>query len=454
MSMNTVVNLLIAILLLAANAFYVAAEFALVKSRSFRIKAMVEKQIFGAKLVQTIMNNIEAYLACCQLGITMASLGLGWIGEPTVAALLEPLLAPFGFSEKALHFISFTTGFLAFSSLHIVVGEQVPKTLAIRQPEPVSLWIAYPLQISYFVFYPLNWLLNNASRGLLRLLGVKEMSQHEVLTSKEIEGLVGESAEHGKIESGEAEYIQNVFRFGDLAVEDVMVHRTAMMMINADLPSEEIVTEVLASEYTRIPLWRDKPENIIGVLHAKDLLRAIRQVDGDSSKIDVSVIALPPWFVPEMRPISEQLKAFRRRKTHFALVVDEYGEVEGLVTLEDILEEIVGDISDEHDVVVAGVRAQPDGSVVVDGSVPIRDLNRAMGWSLPDEEATTIAGLVIHEARSIPDRGQNFTFHGFRFRVLRRERNRITALRIVPLPPETQGIAGPRRRAGTALSFF
>ncbi|HEY0236361.1 MAG TPA: CNNM domain-containing protein [Afipia sp.] len=450
MNTSTAVNLLIAILLLAANAFFVAAEFALVKSRSFRIKAMAEKQIFGAKLVQTIMNNIEAYLACCQLGITMASLGLGWVGEPTVAALLQPLLAPLGLSESALHVTSFLTGFLVFSSLHIVVGEQVPKTLAIRQPEPVSLWIAYPLYISYIVFYPLNWLLNNASRSLLRLLGVKEMSQHEVLTSKEIEGLVGESAEYGTIESGEAEYIQNVFRFGDLAVEDVMVHRTAMRMINADLPSEEIVTEVLASEYTRIPLWRDKPENIIGVLHAKDLLRAIRQVDGDMSKIDVSAIALPPWFVPEMRPISEQLKAFRRRKTHFALVVDEYGEVEGLVTLEDILEEIVGDISDEHDVVVAGVRAQPDGSVVVDGSVPIRDLNRAMGWSLPDEEATTIAGLVIHEARSIPDRGQSFTFHGFRFRVLRRERNRITALRIVPLSPPNAGDSRPRR-AGTTF---
>jgi Mg2+/Co2+ transporter CorB len=208
---------------------------------------------------------------------------------------------------------------------------------------------------------------------------------------------------------------------------------------------------MLATEYTRIPLWRDKSENIIGVLHAKDLLRAIRAAEGDTSKIDVSTIALPPWFVPEMRSVSEQLKAFRRRKTHFALVVDEYGEVEGMVTLEDILEEIVGDISDEHDVVVAGVRAQPDGSVVVDGSVPIRDLNRAMDWHLPDEEATTVAGLVIHEARSIPERGQSFTFHGFRFRVLRRERNRITALRIVAVPRDTEVEAKKPRRAGTSF---
>ena len=447
---SNVANLLIAVLLLAANAFYVAAEFALVSSRGFRVKAMAEQNRFGARLLQQMMNNVEAYLACCQLGITMASLGLGWVGEPTVAALLKPLLEPLGISESAVHFISFLSGFLIFSSLHIVIGEQVPKTLAIRQPEPVSQWIAYPLYVSYVLFWPLNWLLNNASRGVLRLLGVQEASGHEILTSREIQGLVGESAEHGKMESGEAEYIQNVFRFGDLAVSDVMVHRTAMVMLNADLPSEELVREVLTTEYTRIPLWRDKPENIIGVLHAKDLLRAIRAVDGDTSKIDVASIALPPWFVPEMRPLSDQLKAFRRRKTHFALVVDEYGEVEGMVTLEDVLEEIVGDISDEHDVVVAGVRAQPDGSVVVDGSVPIRDLNRAMDWHLPDEEATTVAGLVIHEARSIPERGQSFTFHGFRFRVLRRERNRITALRIGPVPTEPEPV-GKKPRAGTSF---
>jgi CBS domain containing-hemolysin-like protein len=447
---SAALNLLIAVLLLAANAFYVAAEFALVKSRGFRVKAMAEQNRFGASLLQKMMGDIEAYLACCQLGITMASLGLGWVGEPTVAALLQPVLAPLGMPEPALHFTAFVTGFLVFSSLHIVIGEQVPKTLAIRQPVPVSQWIAYPLYASYLLFYPLNWLLNAASRGVLRLLRVAESSQSDILSDSEIEGLVGESAEHGKMEIGEAEYIQNVFRFGDLAVSDVMVHRTKMVSINVDGPPETVIQSILEAEYTRIPLWREKPENIIGVLHAKDLLRAIRAADGDMSKIDVAAIALPPWFVPEMRSLSEQLKAFRRRKTHFALVVDEYGEVEGLVTLEDILEEIVGDISDEHDVVVAGVRPQPDGSVVVDGSVPIRDLNRAMDWHLPDEEATTIAGLVIHEARSIPDRGQVFTFHDFRFRVLRRERNRITALRITPLPREIAA-PGKRTRAGTAF---
>ncbi len=428
-----IANLLIALFLLAANAFFVAAEFALVKARGFRVNAMAEQNRFGARLVQKMLGNIEAYLACCQLGITMASLGLGWVGEPTVSALLEPVLVPLGMSEKALNFTSFMVGFLVFSSLHIVIGEQVPKTLAIREPIPVSQWIAYPLHICFIVFYPLNWLLNSSSRSILRLLGIRESSQHEILTNVEIEGLVEQSAEHGQMAMGQAEYIHNVFRFGELQVSDVMVHRTEMHTINADGPAEEVVSEVLKAEYTRIPLWRETPENIVGILHAKDLLRAIQNADGDLSKVDVMAIALSPWFVPDIRPLSEQLKAFRRRKTPFALVVDEYGEVEGLVTLEDILEEIVGDISDEHDMPVPGVRPQPDGSVNVDGSVPIRDLNRAMDWNLPDAEATTIAGLVIHEARSIPDVGQSFTFHGFRFRVLRKSRNRIAALRITPL---------------------
>jgi CBS domain containing-hemolysin-like protein len=430
---STAVSLLLAVFLLAANAFFVAAEFALVKARGFRINALAEENRFGARLTQKILLSIEAYLACCQLGITMASLGLGWVGEPTVAALLTPVLVPLGMSESALHLTSFLIGFLVFSSLHIVVGEQVPKTLAIREPEPVSLWIAYPLHVCFVLLYPLNWLLNEASRAILRLLGIQESPHHEILTDVEIEGLVETSAEHGKMAVGQAEYIHNVFRFGELEVSDVMVHRTEMVTVNADDPAEEIVETVLKAAYTRIPLWRGSPENIVGILHAKDLLRAVQTADNDLSKLDIAAIARPPWFVPDIRPLSEQLKAFRRRKTHFALVVDEYGEVMGLVTLEDLLEEIVGDITDEHDITVSGAKPQPDGSVMVDGAVPIRDLNRLMEWDLPDEEATTIAGLVIHEARSIPEAGQSFTFHDFRFRVLKKERNRITALHVAPL---------------------
>jgi len=430
---QTAVSLTLAILLLAANAFYVAAEFALVKARGFRMDMLAEENHFGARRARHMLSNIEAYLACCQLGITMASLGLGWVGEPAVSALLTPLLIPLGMSESSLHIVSFLIGFLIFSSAHIVLGEQVPKTLAIRQPEPVAQWIAYPLYLSFVVFYPLNWLLNAASRGILRLLGVREASDQEILSSLEIEGLVEVSAEHGKMQEGQAEYIHNVFRFGELEVSDIMIHRTKMATINADDPPEKIVSEVLASAYTRLPIWRETPENIIGVLHVKDLLRELAAVGGEESKIDIDAIALEPWFVPDTTTLAAQLKAFRKRKTHFALVVDEYGEVMGLVTLEDIIEEIVGDISDEHDLPMSGLRPQADGSVTVDGGMPIRDLNRAMEWHLPDEEATTIAGLVIHEAQQIPEAGQTFTFHGFRFQILRKNRNRVTAMKITPL---------------------
>jgi Mg2+/Co2+ transporter CorB len=235
------------------------------------------------------------------------------------------------------------------------------------------------------------------------------------------------------VEKHDRDMLGGLLDLRDLQVADVMIHRTEMATVCADDPPEEIVRTVLSSQFTRLPLWQGTPENIVGILHAKDLLRAIQAAEGNLGKIDVKSVALSAWFVPDIRPLSEQLKAFRRRKTHFALVVDEYGEVMGLVTLEDILEEIVGDISDEHDIAVLGLREQPDGSVTVEGSVPIRDLNRAMDWDLPDAEATTIAGLVIHESRSIPDSGQSFTFHGYRFRVLRRHRNRITTLRITPL---------------------
>jgi Mg2+/Co2+ transporter CorB len=337
------------------------------------------------------------------------------------------------------------------SVLVIIFAEVLPKTVAINAPDRISLLVARPMKFVVMVLGPVLSVIDVIIRGLLVLLRIPVGANQPLLSPTErLRGAVDLIHHEGGVEKLDRDMLGGLLDLKDLQVSDVMVHRTEMVMVNADLPPEDLVREVLATEYTRIPLWRDKPENIIGVLHAKDLLRAIRLTDGDISRIDVGTIALPPWFVPEMRSLSEQLKAFRRRKTHFALVVDEYGEVEGLVTLEDILEEIVGDISDEHDIEVAGVRAQPDGSVVVDGSVPIRDLNRAMDWNLPDEEATTIAGLVIHEARSIPDRGQSFTFHGFRFRVLRRERNRITALRIVPLPRESE-VVGKRTRAGTAF---
>jgi Mg2+/Co2+ transporter CorB len=223
----------------------------------------------------------------------------------------------------------------------------------------------------------------------------------------------------------------------ELEVSDVMVHRMNMRSVNADNPPEAVVREILQSPHTRMPLWRGSLDNIVGVLHAKDLLRALNDVGNDFSRIDIMKIASKPWFVPDTTTLQDQLSAFLRRKAHFAIVVDEYGEVEGLVTLEDIIEEIVGEIADEHDVDIQGVKQEADGSVVVDGTVPIRDLNRALDWQLPDDEATTIAGLVIHETQSIPEEKQAFTFHGKRFIVLKRDKNRLAKIRIRPAAETT-----------------
>jgi Mg2+/Co2+ transporter CorB len=316
----------------------------------------------------------------------------------------------------------------------VVFAEVLPKTAAFNAPDRIALAVARPIDWTVRALTPVLVAVEWVVKRMLRLFGMTVGESESILTPhEELRGAVDLMHREGDVERLDRDMLSGLLDLRDLTVSDVMIHRTEMITVCADDPAEEVVKAVLESEVTRVPLWKERPENIIGILHAKDLLRAIRASDGDLAKIDVAAIARSPWFVPDIRPLSEQLKAFRRRKTPFALVVDEYGEVMGLVTLEDILEEIVGDITDEHDIAVPGVRPQPDGSVNVDGGVPIRDLNRAMEWSLPDDEATTIAGLVIHEARSIPEPGQTFTFHGFRFRVLRREKNRITALRITPL---------------------
>ena len=429
---------LIVILLLAASAFFAASETALTGASRASMLRLSKQGNRDAAVVSSLIGMRERLIGALLLGNNIANIG---------ASALATGMFTSWFGEVGVLYAT-----AVMTIMVVIFAEVLPKTIAINAPDRMSLAVARPMRLMMYVLGPLLTVIEAVVRVLVRMFGIKIGANQPLLSPTErLRGAVDLLHSEGKVEKHDRDMLGGLLDLRELQVSDVMVHRTEMVMVNADLPPEELVNEVLASEYTRIPLWRDKPENIIGVLHAKDLLRAIRASDGEVSRVDVSSIALPPWFVPEMRPVSEQLKAFRRRKTHFALVVDEYGEVEGLVTLEDILEEIVGDISDEHDVVVAGVRAQPDGSVVVDGSVPIRDLNRAMDWDLPDEEATTVAGLVIHEARSIPERGQSFTFHGFRFRVLRRERNRITALRIQAIPREAEVEELRPKRAGTAF---
>jgi Putative Mg2+ and Co2+ transporter CorB len=279
----------------------------------------------------------------------------------------------------------------------------------------------------------LSRLVNRLVRLLVRWTGAKLSPQTLVLAShEELRAALDLLHQQPGGEKADRDRLSGLFELEELEVSDVMRHRTAMRGINAADPPETVVRTILESPYTRMPVWRNSTENIIGVAHAKDVLRALAEPDADAGSIDIVRIAQKPWFVPDSTSLKDQLNAFLRRKVHFAVVVDEYGEVQGLVTLEDILEEIVGDIADEHDLEIQGVRQEADGSIIVDGSVPIRDLNRALDWNLPDDEATTIAGLVIHESKLIPQERQAFTFYGKRFIIMKREKNRITRLRIRP----------------------
>ncbi|MEK0083613.1 hemolysin family protein [Benzoatithermus flavus] len=427
-----ILSLAAVVLLLAANAFFVAAEFALVKVRAIRLETLAETGRSGARLAIHILKHLEAYLAACQLGITMASLGLGWVGEPAVSALLEPLFRLVGLDDTVLHTVSFIVGFLIFSSLHIVLGEQVPKTFAIRQPEPISLGIALPLHAFFLLCWPLNWALNAAARSVLRLLGVAEATHLDAYSGAELRQLIGASRQLGAMPKQEHDMLGAILDLEKVEVSEVMTHRRNIVSINADAPVEEIVRQVLEGPYTRYPLWRGDPDTIIGVLHAKDVLAAVQRQGAKVTAADLRKLATPPWFIPDTTSLVHQLLAFRQRRAHLAFVIDEYGALMGLVTLEDILEEIVGDIVDEKDVEMSGVKQEPDGSVLVEGRVTIRDLNRQFDWHLPDEEATTVAGLLMHEARRIPEVGESFVFHGFRFEVVRRLRHQLTLLRIRP----------------------
>ena len=380
-----------------------------------------------AIIVNRLLGTRERFIGAMLIGYNIVAIGASSLTTSVLIGLVG--------KEGVLY------ATVIMSLLVIIFAEVMPKTIAINSPDRVSLFIARPVAWTVALFGPVTIIIEGIVRLMLKPFGI-DIGRHEAILSatEEIRGQLDLLHKEGGVVKEERDMLGGLLDLNDLSVSEIMVHRTSMQGIDASLPGGEIVREVLASPYTRLPLWRDDPDNIVGVLHAKDLLRAI-EANGSETRLDVEAVAIPPWFVPDTTSLRDQLKAFLSKKQHFALVVDEYGDLMGLVTLEDILEEIVGEIADEHDVLVQGVRPQPDGSVQVDGSVPIRDLNRVMDWELPDAEATTVAGLVIHEAQTIPDQGQVFNFHDFRFEVLRRARNRITSLRISPA--ETRGREPP-----------
>jgi Mg2+/Co2+ transporter CorB len=406
--------------LVILSAFFSGSETGLTASSRARMHEMARRGDRRAAIVNALRETPERLIGSILLGNNLVNI---------LASALATMVFVQLFGDAGVIYAT-----LVMTALVLIFGEVMPKTYAITHPDRVALAVGPILQVLVPVFAPVVMGVEYIVKRVLRLLGVDTSGADNVLSARdELRGVIALQHKEGSVVKQHRDMLGGILDLKELELSDLMVHRTKMHTIDGSLPLNQIIEELLKSGHTRIPVWTGDPDNIIGVLHAKDLFAALHASGGDTSKIDIEAISSPPWFVPDTTPVDDQLNAFLRRKSHFAIVVDEYGEVMGLVTLEDILEEIVGEISDEHDVAVTGVRREATGSYVVDGTVPIRDLNRLYDWSLPDEEATTIAGLVIHEAQMIPEVGQEFTFHGFRFEVLRKRRHQITLMRVTKL---------------------
>ena len=410
------------VVLLVLSAFFSGSETALTAASHPRLHELARQGDPRAKNVNALIARKERLLGALLLGNNLVNIA--------ASALATSLLID-AFADRG---VLYATLIMTFGIL--IFAEVLPKTYAIHYPVRVALVVAPIIRAIVFVLAPVVGAVQGVVTFVLRLFGVRLDDQRSFTDGEEelrgaIELHQGPDAEA----RDERRMLRSILDLADVDVDEVLTHRSGVEMIDADAAVREIVEAVLASPYTRLPVWRGEPDNVVGVIHTKALFLAVQKVGGTIEKLDIKDIWSAPWFIPESTSLLDQLREFRRRHEHFALVVDEYGALLGVVTLEDILEEIVGEIEDEHDraapgIGLPGVRTQEDGSVIVDGRVTLRDLNREFEWELPDEEASTIAGLVMHEARRIPETGQVFAFHGFRFEVLRRRKNRLASLRM------------------------
>jgi Mg2+/Co2+ transporter CorB len=406
--------------LLILSAFFSGSETALTAASRARMHALEQDGNRRAKIVTYLLSIRERLIGAILLGNSLANIAASALATSLFLAL---------FGEAGVAYAT-----VVMTVLVVLFAEVLPKTYAIVNADRMALFVAPAVRFVVAVLAPVTRAMQFLVRHTLRLFGASVGEDVEVLSAhEELRGAINLHHKEGGVVKIDRDMLGGVLDLRELTVSDIMVHRTTMDAIDVDLPTEQVVDAALKSSHTRVPLWRGEREEIVGILHAKTLLRALREAGGDLGKLDIMSLSSPPWFVPDSTSLKDQLNAFLKRKAHFAIVVDEYGEVMGLVTLEDIIEEIVGDITDETDIASIAARVEPDGSLIVDGTVPIRDVNRMMDWNIPDDDATTIAGLVMHEAQAIPYQGQRFNFHGFRFEVLRRQKNRIASLQVTPL---------------------
>ncbi len=414
---NPWMSLAVVVLLIIISAFFSGAETGLTVASRARLTELARQGSTRAAIVLKLTEMPERLIGALLLGNSLANI--------TASAVATVALVKIFGDEGAI----IASGVMTV--LILIFAEVMPKTYAIAYPDRVATSLAPIVRFFVAIFGPIVMLVEYIVKKILMLFGVDVENVVGILSAhEELRGAIDLHHKEGDIVKKDRDMLGGLLDLKNLEVHDVMVHRTKMILLDADEKMSAIVDQVLKSGKTRLPVWKDDQDNIIGILHAKNLFQALQQFDGNAEKIKLESILSDPWFVPDTRPLEDQLNAFLRRKTHFAIVVDEYGELQGLITLEDIIEEIVGDIKDEFDTVSNGVRKQKDGSYMIDGGVPLRDLNRVIDWDLPDEEATTLAGLIIHEARMIPDAGQAFNFHGFRFEILKKRRQQLTVIKV------------------------
>ncbi|THH38836.1 HlyC/CorC family transporter [Aliishimia ponticola] len=415
--------------LLVLSGFFSGSETALTAASRGKLRSQADKGSKGAQLALSITEDNERLIGSVLLGNNLVNI----LATSLATALFTRV---FGESGVALATLIMTV-------LVLVFAEVLPKTYAITNAESAAALVSRPIALIVRVFSPLVGAVRLLVRGVLRIFGVQtDPDSHIMAVREEIAGALHLGHSEGVVEKEDRDRILGALDLADRTVEEIMLHRSGIEMLNADDSPQDILEQCLKSNHTRLPVFQGDPENIIAVIHAKDLLRAIfARMGGPEGDVrlltnfEITDVAKQPYFVPETTTLDDQMRQFLRMRTHFALVVDEYGSLQGLITLEDILEEIVGEITDEFDPDDADpvVEQSNDGAFLVDGAMTIRDLNRAQDWSLPDDEANTVAGLVIHEAQMIPTVGQTFSFHGFRFQVIAREGNRLTGLKIRPL---------------------
>jgi Mg2+/Co2+ transporter CorB len=420
MTTETLLSILAILGLLVCSGFFSGSETAMTGASRARMHALEQQGSRAATIVNRMWLRKERLIGAILLGNNLVNIAASAIATSVAITLL---------GENGVFAAT-----VVMTLLVLIFSEVLPKTYAIHHADRMAVFVGPILRVFVVIFGPVNHAIFLVVRGTLKLVGVdigNPIGSDQ--SEEELRGAIDLHAGGSEEVRQERQMLRSILDLGDVEVGEIMTHRKNVVTVNADLPIDELITEVLSSPYTRVPMWRDTPDNIVGVIHAKELFRAAKELSGQEEKIDVADVANPPWFIPDATDLLSQLQSFRQRHEHFAIVVDEYGEVLGIVTLEDILEEIVGDIADEHDVEIEGVRQLKDGAVIVEGTVTIRDLNRQFEWKLPDEEASTIAGLVLHEARRIPEIGQVFVFHGFRFEILGRQRNQVTSLKVTAL---------------------